>query len=105
MPQNNISDLEIFWFYVYLISTTIYLAYVVHLNDESLTIFDDIMIRLRIRKHQIQSSTEMIDTYELEQYRHCFYIKLFNLIYLNMNVIFTIALNVTGLTVFILQTN
>ena len=110
LSGNQIPDSEIFWFFIYLISVTIYFAYIIHINEESLTIFDDIMTHLRKRKHRIpirlvQSSTEMICTYELEQYRHSFRMKLFNLTYLNLNVLFTIVLSVIGITVFILQTN
>ena len=94
----------------YFLFINLYTVYIVNINEQSLTIFDDIMTQLRARKHRIrirliQSSTNMIGTYELEQYRNCFRLKLFYLAYLNINVLFIMALTIVGLTVFILQTN
>ena len=98
-------NIETFIFTFYLISITIYIVYIVHINECTLTIFDHLMTLQRIRKHRTQSPTEMIGTYELEQYRNCFRLKLFHLTYLNMNVLFTLLLSVISLTVFIMQTN
>ena len=111
ISQGNHYATNTVWFFVYLFTVSVYNIYIVHLNEKTLNIFDDIITQLRIEKHGVRNfnlvhhSTELISIYELEQYRNCFRLKLFNLTYFNMNGLFTLALAILGLTVFILQTN
>ena len=124
----SIFNFQFLIFTIFIFSMIAYNFYVVNLNHDILNIFDRITEQLRdssiatdcmkvIHKGTMVNkyrSPPMIDRRnrsrqicfeELEQYRNLFQLRLFNMTPINMNVLFSLCLTITGLIVFVVQTN